>query len=286
MLCDPAGRRGRFFLSYLVSMNSFFTDKVIWITGASSGIGEYLAYAASSAGAKLILSSRRNDELERVKKACANPALTAILPLDLVDIASLSDKTEKAIAVFGHVDILVHNGGISQRGLVAETGLDVHRQVMELDYFSYVALTRAVLPHFIKRQTGHFVVTSSVMGKIGTPMRSAYAAAKHALHGFFDCLRAETSPFGIKVTILTPGYIRTNISMYALTKDGEKMGRMSADIEKGLAPDKAAAQIMRAIRKGTYETYIGKFGMERVALLLNRWAPSLVIRQATKAAPK
>jgi short-subunit dehydrogenase len=266
-------------------MNSF-QNKVIWITGASSGIGEALAYAFSAGGALLILSSRRVEELERVKKACAHPGQVKIIPLDLLNTSLLEDRTAEAIAAFGHIDIMVHNGGISQRSLVIETGLDVHRQVMELDYFSYVALTRLLLPHFATRKSGHFVVVSSVMGKLGTPMRSAYAAAKHALHGFFDCLRAEVAAFNIKVTLLTPGYIRTNISLNALTKDGTKLGTPTANIEKGLAPDRAACQILNAISKSKYESYIGKFGTERIALWMNRFFPGFVIRQASKFAPK
>jgi dehydrogenase/reductase SDR family protein 7B len=139
----------------------------------------------------------------------------------------------------------------------------------------------------LERRDGHFVVMSSVMGKIGTPMRSAYAAAKHALHGFFDCLRAEVSAMNVRVTILTPGYIRTNISQNALTKDGTPMGTASENIDKGLPADKAAAQMLRAIGSGVFETYIGKGGgEERLALLVNRWAPGLMIRMAGKRPPK
>jgi short-subunit dehydrogenase len=262
-----------------------FNDKVIWITGASSGIGEALAYAFSAEGARLLLSSRRKEELERVKGACAQPEKVVVLPLDLVDIPSLEGRAAEAVAAFGHIDIMIHNGGVSQRGLVMETSLEVHRQVMELDYFSYVALTRALLPHFAARKAGHFVVVSSVMGKIGTPMRSAYAAAKHALHGFFDCLRAEVSSMNIKVTILTPGYIRTNIAFNAVTKDGSPMGRASDNIEKGLAADVAAEQIKRAIVREKFEVYIGKRSGEWLGLWLNRIAPGLLIRVAPKQVP-
>lgn len=265
---------------------SSFNEKVIWITGASSGIGEALAYAFSAGGARLILSSRRVEELERVKKACTNPGRIAIIPLDLLDTSALESLTARAIAAFGHIDIMVHNGGISQRSLAIETGLEVHRRVMELDYFSYVALTNHLLPHFTQRKAGHFVIMSSVMGKLGTPMRSSYAAAKHALHGFFDCLRAEVSASNVKVTILTPGYIRTNISQNAITKDGTTLGVPSENIEKGLPPDQAARQILKAIASGKFESYIGKFGMEKIALWLNRFAPGFVIRQASKFAPK
>jgi dehydrogenase/reductase SDR family member 7B len=267
-------------------MRNNFTNKVVWITGASSGIGEALALAFSAIGARVIVSSRRTEELERVRLACAHPEQVKVLPLDLMDIPSFADKTAAAIAFFGQIDLVVHNGGISQRGLIMETSLDVQRQVMELDYFSYVALTKAVLPHFAERKAGYFAVMSSVMGKIGTPMRSAYAAAKHALHGFFDCLRAEVSPLNIQVTILTPGYIRTNISLNAVTKDGSKLGQVSADIKKGLPADQAAAQILRVLAKGKFEAYIGRTGAEKVALWINRIAPGALIRQASKLSPK
>ena len=263
-----------------------FTNKVIWITGASSGIGEALAYKLSVEGARLILSSRRQAELERVRKGCTNVGLVHVLPLDLQDTASLAGKTASAIALFGQIDIMVHNGGISQRSLVTETGMDVQRRVMELDYFSYVELTNHLLPHFLQRGAGHFVVVSSVMGKLGTPMRSAYAAAKHALHGFFDCLRAEVWHKHIKVTVLTPGYIKTNISLNAVTGDGSSLGVVGQDIGKGLDAGKAADQILRAIASGKFEVYIGKFGMERVGLWMNRFFPAFVIRQASKFAPK
>ena len=206
--------------------------------------------------------------------------------MDLLDTASFEERVKEAVGAFGRVDILVHNGGITQRGYVMETALEVQRRVMELDYFSYVALTKAMLPYFVGRRSGHFVVMSSVMGKIGTPKRSAYAAAKHALHGFFDCLRAEMAEFNVKVTVLTPGYIKTNISQHAVTKDGTALGKASANIESGLPADRAAKQMMRAIRKERYEAYIGKRSMEWVAVGLNRLAPGLVMKLAPKFVPK
>ena len=264
-----------------------FTDKVVWITGASSGIGEALAYAFSSAGARVLLSSRRTEELERVKKNCARPDQARVLPMDLLEIDSFPARAAEAIGAFGQVDIMIHNGGITQRSLVIETELAVHRRVMELNYFSYAALTKALLPHFVQRRTGHFVVMSSVMGKIGTPMRSAYAASKHALHGFFDCLRAEVAASNILVTLLTPGYIQTNISQHALTKDGTELGTTSENIAKGFPVEKAAEQMMRAIGRGVFEAYIGRAsGGERLALMLNRWAPGMLIREVRKHPPK
>ncbi len=262
-------------------MKGSFDNQVIWITGASSGIGEALAYALAARGAKLILSSRREAELERVKSNCRNPEQVKVLLLDLANTASLEAKVPAAIALFGHIDIMVHNGGITQRGLIAETEIAVHREVMELDYFSYIILTKALLPHFLERKTGHFVVTSSVMGKIGTPMRAAYAAAKHALHGYFDCLRAEVVSDGIKVTIITPGYIRTPIA--TIFGDGKLSYTMSDQIGGGFSAEKTAEQIVKAIRKKAYESYVGKFmGEERLALIVTRVWPGLFTRLIPK----
>jgi short-subunit dehydrogenase len=158
-----------------------------------------------------------------------------------------------------------------------ETDISVHREVMELNYFSYIILTKALLPHFIEQRAGYFVVTSSVMGKIGTPMRAAYAAAKHALHGYFDCLRAEVAQYGIKVTVLTPGYIHTPISV--ISGDGSFLSSKSEQINGGLSADKAARQIIKAIQKEAYEPYIGKFvGEERLALFVKRFLPALFAR--------
>jgi short-subunit dehydrogenase len=255
-------------------MKEVFENKVVWITGASSGIGEALAYAMSKNGAKLILSSRRETELDRVKANCQHPEMVRVLPLDLTATDTLEAKVAEAIALFGQVDIMVHNGGISQRAPVIDTDIDVHRKVMELNYFSYIIITKALLPHFMERKTGHFVVTSSVMGKIGTPMRAAYAAAKHALHGYFDCLRAEVANNGIRVTILKPGYIHTPIAV--ITGDGDWMQSKSDEIRGGYPADKAAQQIITAIKKGAAEPYIGNFwGEERLALFVNHVWPGL-----------
>jgi len=181
---------------------------------------------------------------------------------------------------------MVHNGGISQRSFVRETDLTVHRKLMEVDYFSYVEISKNLLPHFIQNKAGHFVVISSVMGKIGTPMRSAYAAAKHALHGFFDCLRAEVSGDNIQVTIITPGYIRTEISLHAVTGSGERLGVLGKDIGQGFPAHKAAEQILKAVARGRFESYVGRASMEKFALVLNRLAPGLLKRMAPRQVPK
>ena len=260
--------------------------KVIWLTGASSGIGEALAYELARKKVKLILSARRKEELERVKGNChplAQPDIR-ILPLDLGEAATLQLITEAAIQLFGHVDILINNGGISQRSLAKETVLVVDRRIMEVDYFGTVALSKYLLPHFLKRKGGHYVIISSVMGLIGTPYRSGYAGAKHALHGFFDSLRAELWKESkmIFVTLICPGWVKTNVSMNALIGDGSKLNQMDTTTDDGLDPKIVAKKIISAIEKKKSEVYIG--GMKEVAAVyLKRWVPNLFskfVRQA------
>jgi short-subunit dehydrogenase len=264
-------------------MPSLYT-KVVWITGASSGIGEALAYQLAKEGASLILSARRKEELERVKGNCdakTQPNIR-ILPIDLAKAATLQLSTEAAIQFFGHIDVLINNGGISQRSLVRETKLEVDREVMEVDYFGTVALTKYLLPHFTKRKSGHFVVTSSVMGIIDTPFRSGYSAAKHALHGFFDSLRAEVWKENIFVTLICPGWIRTNVTLNALTGDGSKLNQMDKTTDQGLSPQQCAKEIIRAIKKRKNEVYIG--GTKEVfAVYLKRFFPSWYAKVVRKA---
>jgi short-subunit dehydrogenase len=263
-----------------------FANQVVWITGASSGIGEALAHAFAQAGAKVILSARRQEELERVQNDIG-VANSFVLPLDLVEPDTFEAKTAAAIAAFGHIDIMVHNGGISQRSWVAETPMEVHRKIMEVDFFSYVGLTRTILPHFQARKSGQFVVISSVAGKVGTPLRSAYSSAKHALHGFFDCLRAEVWKENILVTIICPGYIVTNVSINALTATGEKLGKVGKDIGKGYPADKTADQILAAVAAKKYEVFVGrKLGLEHLALYIKRFFPTLLKNIARNQIPK
>jgi len=264
----------------------YLTNKVIWITGASSGIGEAIVYElARHKGVKLILSSRRKEELERVKGNCPQPIQANIrtLPMDLAQPETLKLNVEAAVQFFGHVDILINNGGISQRSLVKDTLLSVDRQVMEVDYFGTVALTKFLLPYFLRRKTGHFVTVSSVMGIIGTPFRSGYAAAKHALHGFFDSLRAELwkESKSIYVTLICPGWVRTNVTLNALTGDGSKLNKMDKTTEHGLLPRVCAEKIIKAIQKKKEEVYIGG-AKELFGVYLKRFFPGLFSKAVRK----
>jgi dehydrogenase/reductase SDR family protein 7B len=254
-------------------MNRSLQDKVVWITGASAGIGEALAYSFAVHGAKLVLSARRADELQRVAENCkANDIL--LLPLDLADQNNFEKKKEEVINKFGRIDILVNNGGISQRSLAKETLLEVDRRVMEINYFGTIALSKTVLPQFLKQGSGRYVVISSAVGKIGSPYRSGYAASKHALHGFFDSLRAELYDDGIRVLLVCPGFIKTDVSVNALTGSGEKLGTMDAATATGLTARECADQIVAGILSNKEEIVVGGF-KEKLGLWVKRFSPSL-----------
>jgi short-subunit dehydrogenase len=246
---------------------------VIWITGASSGIGEAAARKFSTEGFSLILSARNTQELERVKRSCAFPEDCRILPLDLASSADFPEKVATAISFFGQLDIVLHNGGISQRSLIKDTKLEVDRKLMEVNYFGTVALTKAILPHFLARKKGQFGVVTSLVGKFGSPFRSSYAGAKHALHGFFDTLRAEHHQDGISVTIICPGFIRTQVSINAVTGDGTPLGEMDQAQDQGMSPEACAIQLYRAMKGKKEEVYIG--GKETLAIYLKRFLPGL-----------
>jgi short-subunit dehydrogenase len=253
-----------------------YQDKVVWITGASSGIGEALAVAFAQAGARVAISARNVAELERVKAACPDPRAVLVVPLDVADYAHVGEVAQQVLTHFGYISILVNNAGISQRGLVKDTVLAVDERVMAVNFMGTVAVTKAVLPAMLQQRYGQIVVISSVMGKIGTPMRSAYAASKHALHGFFECLRAEVADSGVGVTIICPGYVNTNVTVNALTADGTPKNEKSSDTVEGLSPEAFAQKALRAIAAGKPEAIIG--GKEVLGIYLNRFFPSLLRR--------
>lgn len=264
-------------------MQNYFYQKRIWITGASSGIGEALAYACAEYGAQLILSARKENELQRVasesKKLGAGNVL--ILPLDLARHDTLPEIVNTVLRQVGKIDILINCGGVSQRGKALDTPLEVDKRLMDVNFFGTVALTKAILPSMLTHQLGHIVTVTSLTGKFGSPLRSAYAASKHALHGFFDSLRAELGDTPIQITLACPGFVRTNVSINALTGSGKAQGTMDEATGKGLAPAVAARQILRAIRNGKEEIWFG--GKEVLGVYLKRLFPayfSKIIKRA------
>lgn len=261
-----------------------FENKIVWITGASSGIGEALAIQLSQKGAQLILSSRRKDALETVQAKCKNPARVHIEPLDLTNISSFENITKTLIDKFGRIDVLINNGGISQRSTVAETPLEIDRKIMEVNYFGNIALTKAVLPYFTKQNKGCVVVISSLSGKFGFFLRSAYAASKHALVGFYESLRLEEEKNNLQVNLVFPGLIKTNISVNALNKDGNSSKEMDNNQAKGTTAEECAKQIIKGIEREQYDINAG--GSELKALKLKRFFPKLFYKVIKKQSPK
>lgn len=255
-----------------------FANSVVWITGASSGIGEAIAVAlASYKNISLVISARRADELQRVANQTGLPdSNLLILSMDMTDIDSLTTHVETVRQRFGRIDYLFQNAGISQRSSVVDTDFSVYRQLMEVNFFGVVALTKLVLPIMLAQGSGHFVVTSSVAGKLATKQRSGYCASKHALHGFFDALRSEVYEAGLRVTIVCPGYIRTAISINALDANGQKHDQMDENQQKGMAADDFARRLLRAVESQKEEVYIG--GNEIYGIYLKRFFPSLLSR--------
>lgn len=248
-----------------------FNAQIVWITGASSGIGEALAYELSQEGARLILSARNLKKLRQVKSRCINPQQHWVIPLDLANTATLNAAVTQVFREVNRVDVLIHCGGVSQRAFAQDTDLAVDRRIMEINYFGAVALTKLILPSMLQHQSGYLVVISSVVGKFGTPLRSAYAASKHALHGFFDSLRAEVYETGIRITLVCPGFIKTDVSLHALTAEGAPYGKMDAAQANGMEVRVCAQRVVRAMHHQTEEVLIG--GKEVWVVYLKRLFP-------------
>ena len=249
-------------------------NQVIWITGASSGIGAELAKQYSKQGKLLILSARRDAELKAVKNSCDYPENIKILPLDLNDFDSMEKHVKKAITFFGSIDLLINNGGVSQRSLIAETNFHVYQELININYLGTVALTKALLPHFIEKGKGHFAVVTSVMGKFGSPYRSGYCGAKHALHGFFDVLRMEHQKDNVDVTLICPGFVQTQVTVNALTGTGERLNHDDPGTKNGLDVAYFCRKMIRAIQKKKWEVSFGR--KEKLGVFIKRFSQKLV----------
>ncbi|MDA3834556.1 MAG: SDR family NAD(P)-dependent oxidoreductase [Spirochaetales bacterium] len=261
-----------------------FKNKIVWITGASSGIGESLAEVFARQGARVIISSHEAEELARVKEKL-KPISEDIhtLVFNLANAKEVEAAAAKVLKEFGGVDVLMNNGGISQRALAAESPLEVDRLVMEVDYFAGVILAKAVLPGMIERGEGYFGVTSTITGKFGFPMRSAYSAAKHALFGFYESLLAENHKHGIRVTMYSPGRVRTNISMNSVDKEGNARKVMDPGQANGITPEKCAQKMVRTMRNGRRDVLIG--GSELTMVYIYKYARRLYYRMARTMDP-
>ncbi len=251
----------------------YFKDKVVWIIGASSGIGKELAIQLDQKGAKLVLSGRKVEALNTLQTMLQNPSNHLVLSLDLAKSEDAELNAAKVIAHFGKIDMLFNNGGLSQRSTAVETQLAVDRYIMEVNYFGNIAYTKAVLPYFIQQKSGHIIVISSIAGKFGFFLRSAYSASKHALLGFYESLLLEQESNQIFVTIACPGKINTEISMNALQADGKAHGVMDHNQATGMPVELCVSKLLRATENKKKEVLIG--GKELFAVHLKRWFPSL-----------
>lgn len=262
----------------------FFIARVVWITGASSGIGEALTYAFVSGGSRVVASSNDPEGLDRVIKNCEGLKGSAVaVPFDLSDTSEVERLAAAVVQKEGRIDMLLNIGGVSQRALIKDTPLWLDRKIMEINYFGTIALTKAVLPYMISKGGGHIAATSSITGRFGFPLRSAYSASKHALHGFFETLLIEHKNDNIRVSVLIPGRVRTSISMHALTASGKEHGRMDDGQAGGVTPEKAAEQIIRGLRQNRREILVGS--SELLMLKVRKYLPALFFRLAGKIKP-
>lgn len=260
-----------------MNMDSTFSGKLIWITGASSGIGEFLSYALSKAGATLILSARRQDELERVRQACNNPDNHRVVCVDMLDNEAVIVAAQKVMAEIGTPDYLFNNAGITQRSLITDAEASMYRKVMEINYFSVVTLTRQLLPSMLERGSGHIITTSSIAGLIGIPYRSAYCSSKHAIIGFMDSLRSEVHDQGLRVTNLCPGFVKTNIIETARREGTAREDVEDTVIANGMSVEKAVDEILDAVAKEKEQVVIAE-GKEKLGPYLKRLFPKLVYK--------
>lgn len=259
-------------------------NKIIWITGASSGIGEALVYECAKQHAIIILSARREGELIRVSKTAGlTSANSLIIPFDLADTSKAKDYVQQIISKFGKIDILINNGGLSQRSSVTETSTETERQLFEINYFSAVHLSKAVLPFMLHHSGGKIVVLSSIAGKFGFYLRSTYSAAKHALHGYFESLRLENEKKGISVLMVCPGKIKTNISFNASSTDGKAHNQMDKSHENAMSAETCAKEIIAGIVNNKEEIFIG--GKELLAVRIKRFFPALFGKIIRKQSP-
>jgi len=243
------------------SIRQHVQNKVIWITGASSGICEALAIDACKLGAKVIMTARRDVELQRLKAHIASiPGATVpeILVADLADTKRAEDVSKSALQIHGKVDIVIHNAGRSMRASVTEASPSVLAELMSLNFFTPALSTRALIPSMVQQKSGHVVVISSMQGKLSMPFRSAYAASKHALHGFFDALRQEVYDDNICVTLAVIGYVNTNLSLNALSHDGSAFGKMDAATSSGFEPGYVSQCLLSGIAEQRPEITIAK----------------------------
>ena len=263
--------------------SSYFHQKVVWITGASSGIGEELARQLDRAGAQLILSARNVDKLNELKESLQHKEQHLVVQVDLSETSNVGLLAQQIVSHYGRIDVLINNGGISQRATAYDTTMDVNRQIMEVNFFGNIAMTKAVLPIFRQQKSGQILVISSIAGKFGFYLRSAYSASKHALFGYYESLVMEESEYHLKVTVACPGKINTPISTNAVTAEGQAHGKMDHNQATGMSVEDCVKQLLHALVKNKHEVLIGN--KELIAVKLKRFLPFLFWKFIPKQSP-
>ena len=262
-------------------VKKYFQGKKAWVTGASSGIGEAIVHKLADIGVSMIISSNDEEGLLRVADACRGKiSKLVIAPFDLASTDNIKSFAEEKISELGGIDFLFNIGGISQRARVDETPLWLDRKIFEINYFGTIALTKAVLPHMLMQRSGHIAATSSISGRFGFPLRSAYSASKQALHGFFETLYLENKDKNIRTSVIIPGRVRTNISLHALNAAGMEHGKMDPGLDRGIPPQKAAGIILKGLARNKREILVG--GGEIMMLYIRRLWPWLFFRIGDK----
>ena len=255
--------------------------KVVWITGASSGIGKALAAECALQGAQVVLSARRFDELENVRVSLLHPDHHLSVTMDITDEAQVRHAYEQVLEQKGRIDWLINNAGLSQRALITETSMQTERAIMEIDYFSQVFLTKLVLPTFIAQKSGRIAYISSVAGLLGTQYRATYSAAKAAIHMWANSLRAEVAQDGVNVSVIFPGFVKTNVSFNALNGAGKPQAHQDEAIENGLEADDFAKQTVSALLKGQEYIVIGG-SKEKLGVWVSRLSPTTLYKMIRK----
>ena len=264
-----------------MARNENLEGKVVWITGASSGLGEALAKEFALQGAQVVLSARRFEELEKVRVSLLHPDQHISICADITDETQVRHAYEQVLEQKGRIDWLINNAGLSQRALIADTTMQTERAIMEVDYFSQVFLTKTVLPTFIQQKSGHIAFVSSVAGLLGTQYRASYSAAKAAIHMWANSLRAEMTEQGVGVSVIFPGFIKTNVSFNALNGAGKPQGYQDEAIENGLEADEFAEIVVRSLQRG--EEYIVVGGAkEKLGVLVSRLSPKTLYKMIRK----
>lgn len=259
-----------------------FKDNVVIITGASTGIGEEIAYQLTSAGAKLVLTARRVSELERVAEGVrARGGEAIIVSADVAREAECKNIIDAAIEKFGRIDILINNAGMTMWAKFEDIqDISIVERIMQVNYLGAVYCTHHALPH-LKKSRGRIVGIASLTGLVGVPTRTAYAASKHAMRGFFDSLRIELEETGVTVTMVYPGFVATGIRENATGADGKTAKINPVDESKVMSVSECGRLIVNAIDQRKREevmTLKGKLGQ-----WLKLIAPTVIDGMAKRA---